>query len=132
MTIKQIEGLITVFKDIVKGRVHLFRLEFALAKYSIIRLLFFGIIFIIMLSSAWLMFNGLLYFLIFPELNNIFETLIILLMLNLLISGVLFGFLCHLFKQMQFKRTRKYFKSLQMKGESNESAKSITAENSVM
>lgn len=124
MSLQHLEELATHFIRLIKGRIRLFSLEFNLAKISVIPFLLLSVCIFILVITTWLILLTVIAYSIYSCSHNIFSSLLSILLLNVILTGVIAFSLNQVFKNMRFSRTRKHFKKNHQ--ESNNVSKKTT------
>ncbi|MFN7097341.1 MAG: hypothetical protein ACK4PR_07265 [Gammaproteobacteria bacterium] len=128
MTIKNIEELSRNFLRLLKGRTRLFMLELTLARYSFLPFLLLTIGCVILTSTSWIVFLGLISYLTYYLWQNMLICLLVILLINLVVGSIAFVFLCRYIQQLKFSRTRKHFKITQSPSKESDDGKNNAIE----
>jgi len=111
-SLEHMEQLGTNFFRLIKSHIRLFKLEWNLAKVSILPLIFLLISLFILCSTTWLTLLALITYSIDYFFGNLFIGLGIAILFNLIIIGIVACYLKQMVLQMQFIQTRQQLKKL--------------------
>ncbi|NNM59414.1 MAG: hypothetical protein HKM04_06315 [Legionellales bacterium] len=113
MSLNDFDKLGMNFFHLIKKRIHLFKLEYKLAKMSIAPLILLAIGLLIVSNTTWLFFLIFITYLIYLHTQHFLICLLAILLLNITFIGILVFFLNKFFINMKFLRTRKHFQKHQ-------------------